>query len=112
MFTTDEIEAEARALYEDYRRQKPHAVGGAVLPAWDGMYAEEVKDAWRAAAKGSLERRASSLPPSLRVPPIPLSQLVGEWLFVGGHWRRIASVNDPSGKATVATEPSLPPPPK
>ena len=58
------IEAEAEALYEDYRRQKPHAVAptpglsGVLLPSWRENGKEDVRDAWRAAARGALERRA------------------------------------------------------
>jgi hypothetical protein len=52
------IEEEARALYEDYRAQKPRAVDGVLIPLWQDNAMDSVKDAWRATARGTLLRAA------------------------------------------------------
>lgn len=71
--TDEQIENEARACYEDYRAAKPRAVGGALVPAWEDNYMEEVKDAWRAVARGVLARhgRAPTGQEPWNPPPYP-----------------------------------------
>jgi hypothetical protein len=59
MCTEAQIEDEARALYEDYRAAKPQAVGGVVIPSWEDNPREDVREAWRACARGSLGRRGA-----------------------------------------------------
>ena len=55
------VEREAEVLYEVYRRAKPTAVGGAVIPSWKENSKEDVKDAWRAVAAVVIAR----LPPKV-----------------------------------------------
>lgn len=63
MPTPREIDAEAEALYEDYRNAKPAAEDGFPLPAWPQVK-PSVQGAWRAAAVGSLARRKTIGGPS------------------------------------------------
>lgn len=56
-----DIEDEARALYEDYRAYKPKVVDAASIPPWEDQRREDVRNAWRAAAIGSLKRRAAAI---------------------------------------------------